>query len=349
MIESSQVVIEDIVVHHIGSRAEGQPVRYSKSALRLQDEEEVGSVLKTYFFNAFKTEAYYNFMGAEEGAAGLVFNLACEVFDDASKLYNVSLQLAEFLFEQSNHPKIRGGEFYVALFRNCVVDGEVVDGLGIFKSENKDTFLKVYLKDQNFELGTQEGINIRKLDKGCIVFNTERGQGFKAVMVDNINKGQEARFWKEDFLGLQPREDSYYFTQNYMNACKGFVQDVYNNENQVTKPEQFDFLNRSLDFFDNKGSFKQEDFEREVVRFPEVSEAFADYRNQFEEDNGIPLNDSFDISKSAVKTEKKHFKSVLKLDKNFHVYVHGKRDYIEKGFDSQKGMNFYKLFYESEQ
>src|SRR5690606_22133216 len=139
------------------------------------------SVLKMYFFNAFKTEAYYNFIGAEEGAGGLVYNLACEVFDDASKLYNASLQLAEFLFEQSNHPKIRGGEFYVALFRNCVVDGEVVDGLGIFKSENKDTFLKVYLKDQNFELGTQEGINIRKLDKGCIVFNTERGQGFKVV------------------------------------------------------------------------------------------------------------------------------------------------------------------------
>ena len=39
---------------------------------------------------------------------------------------------------------------------------------------------------------------------------------------------------------------------------------------------------------------------------------------------------------------------MLKLDKNFHVYVHGKRDYIEKGFDSQKGMNFYKLFYENE-
>jgi len=349
MIESSQVVIEDIVVHHIGSRAEGQTIKFSKSALRLQDEEEVGSVLKTYFFNSFKTEAYFNFIGAEEGAAGLVYNLACEVFDDSSKLYNASLQLAEFLFEQSNHPKIRGGEFYVALFRNCVVDGEVVDGFGIFKSENKDTFLKVYLKEQNFELGAQEGINIRKLDKGCIVFNTERSLGFKVVMVDNVNKGQEARFWKEDFLGLQPREDSYYFTQNYMNVCKGFVQDVYNNENQAPKPEQFDFLNRSLEFFDNKKSFDQEDFEREVVRFPEVSEAFADYRNQFEQDNGIPLNDSFDISKSAVKTEKKHFKSVLKLDKNFHIYVHGKRDYIEKGFDSQKGMSYYKLFYESEQ
>src|SRR5690554_5589129 len=348
MIDSSQVVIESLVVHYIGSRAEGQPVKFSKDTFRLQDEETVGGVLKTYFFSSFKTEAYYNFIGAEQNTPGLVYKMAAEVFDNPSHFYNVSLQLAEFLHEQSNHPKIRGGEFYLALFRNCVVDGEVVDGLGIFKSENKETFLKVYLKEQNFELGAQEGINIRKLDKGCIIFNTEREFGFKSVMVDNINKGSEARFWVEDFLALQPREDNYYFTQNYMNVCKGFVQDVYNGENQVPKTEQFDFLNRSIDFFENKQSFAQDDFEREVVRFPEVSEAFADYRNQFEEERGIPLNDGFDISKSAVKSEKRYFKSVLKLDKNFHVYVHGKRDYIEKGFDAQRGMNFYKLFFESE-
>jgi hypothetical protein len=348
MIDSSQVVLEKLVVHHIGSRSEGQPVRFSKSTIQLQDEDLVGKVLINYFFGAFKTDACFNFIGAEEGAPGLVCQQANAVFDNPSDFYEASLQVAEFLHVQSNHPKIKEGEFYMALLRNCVVDGEVVDGLGIFKSENKDTFLKVYLKDQNFELGTQEGINIRKLDKGCIIFNTEREVGYKVVMVDNINKGNEARFWKDDFLALQPREDSYYFTSNYLNLCKGFVQNVYNGENQVEKPEQIDFLNRSLDFFDNKNSFKQEDFEREVVRFPEVAEAFTDYKHQFEEESGLPLNDSFDISKSAVKSEKKYFKSILKLDKNFHVYVHGRREYIERGFDQQKGMNYYKLFYVQE-
>jgi hypothetical protein len=348
MIDISQVIIDNIVVHHIGARVEGQPVRYSKNVLRLQDEEMVANVLIQYFFTPFKTEAYFNFSDPEEGISNVVGTLVRNVFDDPTIFYDASLQLAERLHELSNHPKIKGGEFYVALFRNCVVDGEVVDALGIFKSENKDTFLKVYLKDQNFELGAQEGINIRKLDKGCIIFNTEREYGYKAVMIDNVNRGNEAHFWKDDFLGLQPREDSYYFTQNYLNVCKGFVNDVYNGENKVPKPEQFDFLNRSIDFFDKKNSFSQEEFEKEVVRFPEVSEAFNDYRHQLVEAQGMPLTDSFDISKSAVKSEKKFFKSILKLDKNFHVYVHGRREYIEKGFDPQKGMNFYKLFYEQE-
>lgn len=348
MIDSSQVIIDNIVVHHIGTRSEGQPVRFSKNVLQLQDEEMVSNVLIHYFFGAFKTEACYNFTDTTETGTNAVKDIAANLFNNPSTFYDASIQLANILYEKSNHPKIKGGEFYLALFRNCVVDGEVVDGLGIFKSENKETFLKVYLKDQNFELGTQEGINIRKLDKGCIIFNTESEIGYKVVMVDNINKGNEAQFWKDDFLGLQPREDSYYFTQNYLNLCKGFVSDVYNGENKVPKPEQFDFLNRSIDFFDKKQSFSPDEFEKEVVRFPEVSEAFADYRQQFEEAKGMPLTDSFDISKSAVKSEKKYFKSVLKLDKNFHIYVHGRREYIEKGFDAHKGMNYYKLFFEQE-
>lgn len=42
------------------------------------------------------------------------------------------------------------------------------------------------------------------------------------------------------------------------------------------------------------------------------------------------------------------FKSVLKLDKNFSVYIHGNRDYIEQGYDEERGKNYYKLYYENE-
>ena len=37
---------------------------------------------------------------------------------------------------------MRSGEFYVAYFSDCVLDDEIVDAIGIFKSENKDTYLK---------------------------------------------------------------------------------------------------------------------------------------------------------------------------------------------------------------
>ncbi|TAJ15633.1 nucleoid-associated protein [Marinilabiliaceae bacterium JC017] len=348
MIDNSQLNIESLVVHQIGCRAEGENIRYSKSLLNFHDDESVEDVLKQYFFKPFKTEAYFNFDHPEGLEKNVAYSLAQKVFDGSQSLYDVSIEVANLLYQHSNHPKIRGGEFYMGLFRNVVVDGEVVDALGIFKSENKETFLKVFLKDQNFELGTQEGINIKKLDKGCIIFNTEREAGYKVCSVDNLNKGNEARFWSEDFLGLKPREDNYYFTNNYLQMCKGFVGEVFNEENDVPRPDQIEFLNRSMDFFDKRDNFSEKEFEREVIRQPEVVDAFQDYKNFFELEKDVPLKEDFDISQSAVKGEKRNFKSVLKLDKNFHVYVHGKRQYIEKGFDNTKGLNFYKLYYEVE-
>ena len=44
----------------------------------------------------------------------------------------------------------------------------------------------------------------------------------------------------------------------------------------------------------------------------------------------VIIEDEFDIHLSAVKKQQRVFKSILKLDKNFHVYIHGRKDLIEK-------------------
>ena len=59
------------------------------------------------------------------------------------------------------------------------------------------------------------------------------------------------------------------------------------------------------------------------------------------------MKDEFDISNQAVKKQSKFFKSILKLDKNFHVYIHGNKDMIERGVESD-GRKFYKIYFEKE-
>ncbi len=348
MIDTSQLTIQDLVIHHIGNRTQGEQVRFSKMPVVLEEDDPVADFLIQYFFKPFKIEAYYNFVDGENGELNKMFELVTRIFEQPSTFYETSLETSNLLYESSNHPSIKAGEFYMAFFKDVVVDGEVVDAIGIFKSENKETFLKVYLKDQNFEIGAQEGINIKKLDKGCLIFNTEKEAGYKICSVDNINKGNEAKFWMNDFLGLKPREDNYYFTNNYLDLCKSFVGEVFNEEHEVPRTEQIDMLNRSMEFFSKNDNFNEQRFENEVIMDPEVVDAFRDYKTFFEEEKSIPLQAEFDISKSAVKQEKKYFKSVLKLDKNFHVYIHGKRQYIEQGYDQAKGLKYYKLYYEVE-
>ena len=54
------------------------------------------------------------------------------------------------------------------------------------------------------------------------------------------------------------------------------------------------------------------------------------------------------MSKPAESKGKKYFRPVIKLDRNFHLYVHGNPEFIERGFDSAKQMNYYKLFFNEE-
>ena len=72
---------------------------------------------------------------------------------------------------------------YTAYFKDCIVDGEKVDALGIFKSESRETYLRVMPTTDNYEIDWESGININKLDKGCLIFNTEKENGFLLAVV----------------------------------------------------------------------------------------------------------------------------------------------------------------------
>ena len=75
-------------------------------------------------------------------------------------------------------------------------------------------------------------------------------------------------------------------------------------------------------------------FQRQLQKGPE-----ADIKN-------LDFADNFTISESAVKKQARALKSVIKLDKNFDIYVHGNRNLIEQGRD-EKG-TYYKIYYQKE-
>ena len=108
-------------------------------------------------------------------------------------------------------------------------------------------------------------------------------------------------------------------------------------------------LNKSTSYFKEKDAFNIKDFEKEVLVQPEVIEAFKDYRSDFNKRMDLTAIDEFEVSPTAVKKNQKYMRSVIKLDKNFHLYIHGRHDMVENGYDEEKGMKFYKLFYVNEE
>lgn len=337
--------IDKIAVHLVGNKNTNDILSLSQHLLEI--DENLQKLLVDYFTSSFKMEEYFSLCHESDVKYNEVYSFTSNIFEDSSCLMNESVNLAKHLYEKSDHPNIKEGEFYVVLFRDCTYNNEIVNAVGIFKSENKDIFLKV--KPQNagdFNIETDQGINIKKLDKGCLIFNIDKENGYIVAVVDNTNKGEDAKYWIDDFLHVRPRKDEYYNTHNVLSLCKHFVTKELPQQFDVQKADQVDLLNRSVQFFKEKDSFDMEEFTNEVFAQPEVIDSFNKYKENYEQDRDLEIADSFTISESAVKKQARALKSVIKLDKNFHIYVHGNRNLIEQGED-EKG-KFYKVYYQEE-
>jgi hypothetical protein len=225
----------------------------------------------------------------------------------------------------------------------------VVDAVGLFKSESRETYLKVYPLNGAFEIGHDDGININKLDKGCLIFNQDKAEGYACAVVDNLSKGEEARYWRDDFLQVKPRSDDFHNTTAVMNLCRKFVKEKLPQEFETSRADQVDLLNRSMNFLKQNEDFEMDEFNEQVLNSPDLINSFTSFKNQLSGETEFNIPENFTISENAVKKQSKFMKSVIKLDKNFHIYIHGDRQMVDKGFDATRGLNYYQLYFEEEQ
>lgn len=341
---------DQLSIHRVGNKSQEEFYILSEQPVPLENDDVLPPLLMQYFMSPFAkvNEVYRLFHPNGELALNEIYHFTKQFFNEQLAFHDYSQQIAKHLYEVCMHPKIKPGEVYVVSLKNVQIEGENYDAVGIFKSENKETYLKVYPNQGGFQLDyEEEAININKLDKGVIIVNVEEEEGYKVLVVDQTNK-TEAVYWKDDFLKIKIRNDDFNQTGNYLKVYKNFVNEKLDDMFELEKADKIDLLNKSLNYFKEKETFDQEEFEEEVIGNPIAATMFNDFRSGFEDEFDSPFQSSFDIADKAVKKMEASYKTVLKLDKNFHVYLHGKREYIEKGFDEEKGMNYYKLYFENE-
>lgn len=341
------VTINSAIVHQVGNPSRGEQLNLSANALTLNDPI-VHKLLVKYFLGAINEQELHQFTHLHELEMNEMFNYVKAIFADHDQFNAQSKKIAEYLYSKSTHVKVKEGELCVVLLNDVPFEKELVPAIGIYKAENKESFLKVLQHGQSLELVHEDGISINKPDKGCLVFRSNAGDGYRVCVIDHTNKQQDAQYWVNDFLQVQPLADSYHHTDKYLALCKQFVTNEYPEKFDVNKQEQLEMLNRSMDYFKTRDQFDLEEFTGEVMHHPEVVDSFIQYKKNFEVARSYEIEDGFDINLSAVKKQQKNFKSILKLDKNFHIYIHGRRDLIERGVDEMTGKKFYKIYFEEE-
>lgn len=340
----SETTIELLITHHIGNKQqEGQLLLTNE--LTPIDEEFTNTLLLSYFLSKFQPYGFQEFGHSSDIDLNEAYSMVKTIFEDKNRFIEMSRNLAGLLYDTSDHPNIKEGEMNTVYFENVNWNGELMDAIGIFKSESVVPFIQMIENNQDYSIHHDFGFDLNGLDKACLVLNTKKEKGYNVLAFDKTNGNNEAAFWMEKFLRLVPANDDYNNTKSFLKSTKHFISQNLSDDPRVSKTDELDILDRTMDYFKTNDQFDKNEFSATVLRTPNLIDSF----NSFDEEmsNSLSRNERFDISEKAVKSQAKIYKSVLKLDKNFHVYIHGNRNMIEKGID-EDGRKFYKIFYEEE-
>lgn len=347
MINRIDARLEKMMIHYIGKASENEGVFYTDSEYNLSNQV-IEEALLSVMVDVFHEPEYYTFNQQRLQDETLpILNPVKMILDDPSAIVSQSKELAKLLHQHSDHPNIKSGDLLIGIIRDLFVDDEIVDAIALVKIENLQSFIQLNRESDRYELKLLEGINADKIDKACLIFNTEAEQGYKICAVDKSSRGTEAKFWTTDFLSLEARNDDFYFTKNYIQATKQFIKDRMKPIYETDVAEEAGIMNRSLNYLKNEENFDAQQYERQIFKDEAVVADFQEYKQDYANERDVRLAEDFKVSPAAIKSSSKIFKSVLKLDKNFSVYIHGDRNMIEKGRD-EMGRKFYKLYYNDE-
>jgi 37-kD nucleoid-associated bacterial protein len=344
MINLFNTHIESLSIHRVGNKSRNEAIFLSENPYGLNDE--IMPLLKEYFFKAFrdKEENYFQFAHDVDLEYNEMFKFATEIFENPSKTHEISKNITKHLFEQSNHPHIKNGEVYVTHLTNISIDNNVVDAIGIFKSEIQTDFLQFEEKGTTLEMILQQGINLNKLDKGCLIFNYKKEEGYKILTVDSNRL--------EHFLSVDAFQDENFMTKKYLKFCQDFAKEVVLPAED--KKQEVMFMNRAVNHFAKNDVFEESNFLNEVIDNPDLISEFKSYKVDKGEKYSIEDLTTFPIANAAVSDARRSIKNVINLDTHIQIKLdfinpESAEKYVEKGWDEEKQMYYYLVYFNKEQ
>ena len=349
MINLFNAQIESLSLHQVGNKSRNEPIFLSDTPYKLTDE--ITPLIKEFFLKPFreKEENYYQFAHEVDLEYNEIFTQATRLFDSPWKAHEISIAITRYLFEQSNHPHIKNGEVYVAYLKNVAIDNEVVDAIGIFKSEIKADFIEMEENGSHLEMILKQGISLDKLDKGCLIFNYKKEEGYKILTIDSNR--YDSRYWLEHFLGVDAFHDENFLTKKYLKFTQDFAKEVVFPAED--KKEEVLFMNRAMNHFAKNDQFEESNFLNEVLDNPDLISEFKNYKVDKGEKYSIEDISSFPISNTAVSEARRKIKSVINLDTNIQIKMdfinpESAEKFVEKGWDEEKQMYYYLVYFNKE-
>lgn len=327
--------ISAAVVQRVGNKNNGDGISFSDELCQLEGvEDHLIKLIKS----SFKFEDWKQFTYIDDLELNPAYRFVSKIFEDKHCIIKQANNLARHLYEQSIHPNVKIGEFYVVYLEHCEIEGTEGDAIGLFKSESRETVLTVKMESNRLVLSPEIGMSLRKLEKGAIIFNIDKESGFKVAVVDNTSSKSDARYWIDNFLHVEDCKDDYHQTQELSELCAGYLK-------QLRGKSVVDCAiaaRKASNILASEGIVEIERLPSLLCETEEQQAEFLAYRAAFEQDHGA-LSSAVKVKPKAVKRRNVTKMNTLKLGCNFEVKVLKSTAQLEKG--EEKGRKFYKLYY----
>lgn len=332
--------IEHLIIHGIGNKCLDETLVLSSSEVAISDVTErrlLGNLLKR-----MPAEALYHFSHDIGLSYNEVFSFVRNSFDEKRNFLDVSKQIAKHLFNQGVTKKIDSGLLYVAYFRHVIVEDKDVDAIGIFKSEKPETFLKLEFSDGVYSLAYEKGVG--NITKGCLILNVDSATGYLISLL-NSKKKSDVKYWNNDFLGIRLRNDDVNKTNQIIELCGSFI--ISNAS--IAKKEKAEMIDQVLSAM-TIGDTSLEKISDSVFPNEVIKEQFTDFYNQKSSFTKESYEELFTPTYENVEKLLKKYrnKSKLILDDDFEVLIKRGEGNIVKGYDAERGLSYYKLYFKEE-
>ena len=348
MIKKTRAEITKCIIHKVGNKYNSGQNSFSEDLIRF--DEESYNLMVPFLLKPFvNLSQSFRFSHHADIRLNEMNNYPTNIFKDESTFIENSKNIVNHLYEQSNSAQIKKGDVIIAYIEGVEYRDVLTEAIGVFKVENKIDFFQTYLEENSFDVAVQQGISTKKIDKGCLILNTTDAEGTVVLSVDNNQ--YDAQYWIKNFLSVKYADDRNQHTQSYLELCKEFSEEVIKPE--FGKQEQSQFLANTVDYFKENESVDYHAFKDELFEEDKQKEMFDDYKKHFETLNEVLVRNNFEVSDVVLKKEKQKIKSIIKLDTNIEIKLDvdapdAASEYLERGYDEEKKMKYYKVFFNEE-
>jgi len=344
MIDFNNSIIQRVILHTVGNKTnEGQLILNAKE---IELTDSITDFLITYGFSHLQnSKDSYAYQHSNHLDLNVMYQISRNLFANQNQFVTLSQHVAKHLFDCGNHPKIKDGDLICIYATDILFEDELVEGICIFKNEIKESVLSYdFLSEDDFYISVNEGIPSSKIDKSAIILNTFREDGYRLIVFDKSSNGNgdEAKYWKNDFLDVKPSNNDTIYTHQFIEMFKELSKEAFEQ-----KDEQIKFVQKSFEVLSNQEQLDPVGFQQELLEeFP----AIEPQMKRFNESVMIDFEGGtdFKVSKQALTNEKRKFKGIIKLDNQIEIKIMGGNNEIIKGYDAITGKHFYQIFFDEE-